>query len=163
MSGPAAGVPTLRFASKRDAWITALLGLVALASAASLIPVLRAARENAVFALAAFSPLVTFALVLWLMRSIAYEIGADALRVHCGPLRFAVPFAEIEAVTPKRGLSPEMGWSLALSLDRLMVRRRGRLALAISPEPREIFLAELAARCPHLARDGDRLVRRGAS
>jgi len=157
-----AATPGLSFRSKRDAWISALLGLVMLVSAVSFLSVLRVAREDSAYWLAALSPLVTFALVLWLMRTIAYEIAADGLRARCGPLRFRVPFAEIEAVEPKRGLDLEMGWSLALSLDRLLVRRRRGLALAISPEPRELFLAELAARCPHLVREGDRLAPRGA-
>lgn len=152
--------PTLRFASRRDAWISALLGLVMLVCAVSLLSVLRVARADPAYPIAALSPLLTFALVLWLMRTLAYEIAADGLHARCGPLRFHVPFAEIEAVDPKRGLSLEMGWSLALSLDRLLVRRRRGLALAISPEPRELFMAELAARCPHLVREGDRLAPR---
>ena len=149
----------LEFRSKRDPWLDALLALVRVGLVA-LIAVLLATSRDATHALAALSPILALALVLWLSRTTAYRIGGDGLRARCGPLRFHVPFAEIEEVRPKLGLSPEMGWSLALSLDRLMVHRRGGLPLAISPEPRELFLAELAARCPHLARDGDRLAPR---
>ena len=163
MSAASPAAPVLRFRSKRDSWISALLALVMLVCAVSLFAMLRVAREDPAYPIAAFSPLITFALVLWLLRTIAYEIAGDGLHARCGPLHFRVPFAEIEAVTPKRGLSLEMGWSLALSLDRLLVRRRCGLALAISPEPRELFLSELAARCPHLVREADRLVRRAGA
>lgn len=161
MSGAGTGAPALRFASKRDAWLGALLGLVTLALFA-VIALLLLTSRSPIQALGSLAPLLTLALGLWLLRTTDYEIAGDGLRVRCGLLRFRVPFAAIESVIPKRGVDVQMGWSLALSLDRLLVRRCGGLPLAISPEPRELFLAELAARCPHLVREGDRLVPRGA-
>ena len=166
MSAATPAAPVLRFRSTRDAWVSAFLALLLIVCAVSFFSVLRLARAQPLQPIALFavlSPLLTPALVLWTMGTIAYEISADGLRARCGLLRFRVPFAEIEAVEPKRGLDLEMGWSLALSLDRLLVRRRRGLALAISPESRELFLAELAARCPQLVREGDRLAPRGAS
>jgi hypothetical protein len=155
--------PALQFASKRDRWVSALLGCAAVSCVVAVAGALHAMRGSPGASLAVLlACLWPITLVIWMLGVTRYEIAGDALRVRCGPLRFAAPFAEIDAVHPKRGFSPELGWSLSLSLDRLVVRRRGRLALSISPEPRELFLAELAARCPQLVREGDRLVRRAA-
>jgi hypothetical protein len=150
--------PSLVFESKRDGWVIGLFTAVSVIALVAVGAAPAAARgEGGPKAFAILASLWPIALGLWLLRTTRYEIASDALRVRCGPLCFAVPFAEIEEVRTKRGLSPELGWSLSFSLDRLLVRRRGLLPLAISPEPREPFLSALAARCPHLARDGDRL------
>jgi len=149
--------PSLVFGSKRDGWVVALFVGIALSAVIAVTAVLQVLPEPGARAAVVIAWLWPIALVLWMLRTTRYEIGPDALRVRCGPLRFAVPFAEIEEVRPKRGFSPELGWSLSFSLERLLVRRRGGLPLAISPEPREPFLSALAARCPHLRREGDRL------
>jgi len=162
-SVPETGGLVLRFASKRDPWVIVLLGAVAVCSVLAVGGALHAVREPGARWVLLFAWSWPIALVLWMLRTTRYEIARDALRVRCGPLRFEAPFVEIEEVRPKRGISPELGWSLSFSLDRLLVRRRGRLAVSISPEPRELFLSELAARCPHLVREGDRLAPRAGA
>src|SRR5262249_41458408 len=96
-------------------------------------------------------------LLLWMFFSAAYEIAPSDLLVRLGPFRWRISLWDIVEVVPKRGLSPDWGWGMALSLDRLRISYRkvsGRMALPviISPADREAFLAELATAAPHLHR-----------
>jgi membrane protease YdiL (CAAX protease family) len=94
-------------------------------------------------------------LVAWIALGTRYRITSVAIRIRSGPLRWSVPLASITSVTPTHNpLS-----SPALSLDRLKVVYGGRFRwVMISPEPRDAFLDDLAARAPHLHREGNRLV-----
>ena len=84
-----------------------------------------------------------------------YALERDLLLVRSGVLRYRIPYKEITKVEPTNNpLS-----SPALSLDRLHIHVEGRFGVMISPLERERFLTELLARCPHLRREGDRLVR----
>jgi hypothetical protein len=103
----------------------------------------------------------TGVLLLWVLFGAAYEVAPPDLLVRLGPFRRRIPLWDIVEAVPRRGLAPDWGWGLALSLDRLRISYRksgGRMALpiVISPADRDGFLAELAAVAPrlHFTEDG---------
>ena len=68
-----------------------------------------------------------------------YELTPTDLLARCGPVRFRVPLEQITAVKARPGLRVELGWSLAWSLDRILIRRlkeNGRPAWPIAIAPR---------------------------
>jgi hypothetical protein len=151
----------LRFPARRDAWLTALLWAAAALTAVAAAAVWATPASLPARLLTALACVTPMPFVLWMIYGTRYAIEADALEARSGPVRVRIPFAEIASVAPARGLTLHMGWSLATSLDRLLVRRRGGgMAVAISPADRTAFLSALAARCPRLALEGDRLVER---
>jgi membrane protein YdbS with pleckstrin-like domain len=75
-----------------------------------------------------------------------YETTSDVLVVRSGWGTRRVPYGEIRNVSPSR--SPLS--SPALSLDRLRIDYGKIFPLYISPDDRQAFLRDLAARCPHL-------------
>src|SRR5262249_48997467 len=98
---------------------------------------------------------------LWMFVSAGYEIAPPDLGVPFGPVRRRIPLWERVEAVPKRTLTHDWGWGMALSLDRLRIKYRkasGRMALPviISPADRDRFLAELAAAAPrlHFTEDG---------
>lgn len=94
-----------------------------------------------------------YALVVW---PIEYVLEDKDLVVRFGVVRSRIPYPSIRGVRRTRNVLA----SPALSLDRLAIDTGGKLAPMISPSDREGFLAELAARAPHLRLEGDRLVPR---
>ncbi|NNL86521.1 MAG: PH domain-containing protein [Myxococcales bacterium] len=95
-------------------------------------------------------------LLLWVVYGTSYTLEKTELLVRCGPLRYRVPLADIDSVTPSRNPAS----SPAGSLDRVQIRWASEeRSLLISPEPRAAFLQKLAQRCPQLRFDGSALVR----
>jgi hypothetical protein len=88
--------------------------------------------------------------ILWAFFSTSCEITLSHLLVRFGPLRWRIPLEAIVDAVPKRGMSSELVWGLAWSLDRVVIkyrRKSGRMAwlgLAVSPEDKAGFLDELA-------------------
>jgi membrane protein YdbS with pleckstrin-like domain len=110
---------------------------------------------HVVAALSAGGTLV-FILVLYggIVLPIRYTVASDHLVIRFGLIRSRVPYDKIQGVKPTRNpLS-----SPALSLNRLHLETGSSLGPNISPKDREGFLRALAARAPHLKREGDRLV-----
>ncbi len=93
-------------------------------------------------------------LMFGLVLPVHYELTGDTLIVRHGLVRQKIPFDNIQGVTPSRNPIS----SPALSLDRLHIDRGTSLPLLISPEDKDGFLNDLAGRCAHLKREGDRLV-----
>ena len=156
LASTGANVEQVCFRSKKDRWLGVVLwaGVLMLAGAAIAVWL---AEPGPAGALVAVLSAAVAALVLWVWYGTDYRLGASELRVRSGPFRFRVPLASVEEAHPSSNpLS-----SPALSLDRLFLRTgRGPLGgILISPEPRDRFLAELAARTG-LTREGDRLLRR---
>jgi hypothetical protein len=92
---------------------------------------------------------------LWALYSAAYEIRQPHLLISFGLFRWRIPLAAITEVRPKQGFSSDWGWSVALSLDRLVIKYRktnGRAAfpVIISPENKFGFMLELAEAVPAL-------------
>lgn len=145
------------YPSKIDRWLAVVLWVAILAMVVSAGSLWAAAGPPALrFGVSAL-PLAMAAFMVWFLRGTRYELHPDRLVVRSGPFRWTVPLAAIREVRPTRNpLS-----SPALSLDRLEIAYRGsRLGIMISPEPRGVFLQDLAARTPHLELRGDRLVER---
>ena len=127
-----------RFASKVDAWLIAVLVVVVVIQLVALAAA--AAEEAAAESLwiGAGALLFTVGLFTWLLRATYYEVGADTLRVVCGPFRRKIPISEITSVRPSRNpLS-----SPALSLDRLRIDYGKRFVL-VSPADKSGFVAAL--------------------
>jgi hypothetical protein len=86
-----------------------------------------------------------------------YALAERELRVRGGPFRWRVAYPDIQGVAPIRSYVPAPAWSL----DRLEIThlyRGQRVPLHVAPADRQGFLDALAARCPHLVREDDRLV-----
>jgi hypothetical protein len=157
VSGSLGGMSTLRsYPSRVDAWLVAVLGSAALGSLALGVYLWQNTPAGVGDLLVLGLPWLIVAPLGWPVR---YELGDEVLVARSGVLRFRVPLASIEAVTPSR----EPWSSPALSLDRLRIDRRranGISPIWISPRDREGFLADLAARAAGLHREEDRLERR---
>ena len=154
---PGLEAPPTIYRSKRDRWIIVVLW------GANLVMLLSALRvwssEEGLISRLGFAAtmLAVTALVVWILESTRYELGASELVIRSGPFRWTIPLASIREVAPTNNpLS-----SPALSLDRLLIRYPGRsLGIMISPEDKEGFLRELVLRSPGLVLEGGRLVRR---
>ncbi|MGE5192268.1 MAG: PH domain-containing protein [Deltaproteobacteria bacterium] len=90
-------------------------------------------------------------LVLWILLGSRYEITATHLRLRLGPFRWALPLESIVEVYSTSRFGNDFGWGLALSLDRIRIKCRGRLMpFWISPEDKSGFVAELVRAHPGL-------------
>ena len=145
------------YPSRRDGWLTAILWFAVVDMAFSVAVVQRCPWS--LLARGAFTVLMAAAagLCLWVLYGTSYTFSGDRLLVRSGPFRWTVPLAEVEEVRPSHNVLS----SPACSLDRLLVRY-GRRRLLISPDDREGFMRELAARRPDLMVNGVRAWRREA-
>ena len=148
--------PAGRFASKRDAWLVAVLWIASLVDFAVAGWLLLGSEPAPAFV----APLLLVAGVfqLHVLYAIDYSFEPDALRIRASFFRWRVPLAAIDSVEPTRNpLS-----SPASSLDRLLIRY-GRRRIMISPEDKAGFLRALAARAPQLELSGEGAQRREPS
>jgi hypothetical protein len=144
------------FRSKYDAWLVLLSASVLPAGAFSMVNV----WATGSWVLRVF--IIVFmggcaVLVVWSLLDTHYVVGAAALRIQSGPLRWSVPLASIRSVEPTRDITSGPAWSL----DRLCVTATDRTVL-ISPRDKQGFLEALQQRDAGLKRDGERLVRSAA-
>ena len=144
------------FPSKRDTWIVFIIWVSAGIEIAvgTFLPF-----TDAPLPLKVLIPLVCgagAALAFWVLYGTDYRLTGDTLVIRCGPFRFKIPLAEIDAVTPSRDpLS-----SPACSLDRLLIQyRHASRRLLVSPHDKTGFLEALVERCPHLSLSGQQVVR----
>jgi uncharacterized membrane protein YdbT with pleckstrin-like domain len=146
-----------RYRSKIDLWLGVLL-IVPLVTAVVTAVALQlgddAGAANVAW-LVLLGVVVLYVVVVW---PVTYELTDDAIVVRFGLMRSRIAYGSLRGVTPTRSLLA----SPALSLDRLAIDTGGSLAPMISPADRDGFLADLAARAPHLVRYDDRLVKRQA-
>jgi hypothetical protein len=144
------------FASKRDAWLVALIWIAAAGALAGGLGQLSSNAPLAVRVLVLLVLLCGTVLTLWILYGTIYVIRDEHLLVRCGPFRKIVPLLEVDSVHPSR----DMASSPALSLDRLAICwSQGRHRVLISPDAKQDFLRALARRAPHLRPDGDSLER----
>ena len=147
--------PPVVYESKRDLWLVLTIWganvlLLAVAAWVWQVGEPLAFRLITVLVLAA----TTF-FTLWVLYGTRYLLTNESLTAFCGPFRMVVPLATIEEVRPSRNPLA----SAATSLDRLEIRRSGKLlGFFISPLDKEGFLADLKLRCPQLVGRFDRLV-----
>ena len=149
----------LVFASKRDAWIVAVIWIGTAAMLAGAGAMLASPGPIAArVALAGFL-LLAGVFSLWVTYATRYVVTAEKILVHCGPLRWHIPLAAVASIVPTRNPAS----SPAVSLDRLQIvyaANGGERAMLIAPADKAAFLAAVAAHCPSLVLDGDRLVPR---
>lgn len=146
------------YKSAWDLWLLVICGLASLFTIASTAVAAMTESDLSTLGrtLVLLSGLLAPVLLVWMVRTTDYTIAAEGLRVRSGPFRWKMPFEAIESVEPSKSiLSGPAG-----SLDRLAIKRQGKLDLFISPRRRRAFLDHLATRATHLERRDDRLVPR---
>lgn len=135
----------MRYRTRVDTWIVVLLAnAVALPLAIAVLSYVRVGTG-----LAVWLPLAIAALMIVIMCSVAlptyYEVTSDRLVIRSGWLRWEVPLAEIESVTPTSNPLSSPAWSL----ERLEVKWTGTgspRSILISPQRTDEFLREVADR-----------------
>lgn len=135
----------MRYEAKVDWWIGAALA-VGMVIPAILGGTLRIPWG---FVVSGFDAILVFGF-LWPQR---YETAPDALVVRAGVTTRRRPYASITAIRP----STDSRSALALSLDRVLIESAAG-DLLIAPRDQAAFVADLAARCPQLSRQGMELV-----
>lgn len=151
-----AGMAPTAFASKRDAWLVAVIWAGAAAAVAGGVAQYASGAPLVVRTVVLVGLLGGAAFMLWILYGTRYVFRGDELLVSSGPFRTVVPLGEVDSVHPSR----DPASSPATSLDRLLVCwSGGRRRVLISPHPRQGFLLELAGRAPHLGVQGDGLER----
>lgn len=133
----------MRFSSKIDLWLWALITLTAAVCVAAVVMTgLQGPLVGAVTMLAIC--LLALALPLWVVLRTDYELAEKDLLIRSGPFRWRVPLDRIASVAPSRN------WvsAPALSLQRLRIAYGKASAILISPRDPTKFLEELKRRCP---------------
>lgn len=126
------------YKSKTDTWLVAVLMGAMVLSVFSIYLVL-ASGHLVSWWFIPFTCAVGLGLPLWLLLSTHYTIELQHLLIQCGPLKWRIPLADINAITPTRNpLS-----SPALSLDRLRIDYGKGRSIMISPINKEQFLRDL--------------------
>jgi hypothetical protein len=133
------------FPSKRDSWLTAMLGMAAIMEIGVLLVLLP--LDRLIFGMTLALNVAVGASVLWVWLGTGYTLTERGLAVRSGPLRWAVDYDTITAVRrTHNSLSAP-----ALSLDRLEVVHGRGARLLVSPRDAARFLEELRRRCPGAA------------
>ena len=145
----------MRYRSKKDTWLVALLcGIPLMLFVSGILYLLLPGIPRGAGVLVLFIGIALGALFLALMTTTYYEITPAALVVHSVGLHREIPLGAIQQVFPTRNSLS----SPALSLDRLQVdySRDGQARFTlISPEDKPSFMQDLAANS-----DDGRVVRR---
>jgi len=91
----------------------------------------------------------------WMIFTTRYILTGDALVIQVLWFKSSLPLADITEVFPTHNpLSAP-----AFSLDRLRIKFKSiRFGALISPRDKSAFYRDLLQRCPHLVRQGDKLV-----
>lgn len=147
------------YRSKKDLWLFWLVWAAALGPlAVGLFNVLGGNGEVGWMLLRV--GVVTAAAVLLTTYPLNYEITSGELVARSGLMRWRVPLASIQEVSPSRNPASAPAWSL----DRLRVeyvKGNSTRALYVSPEDKAAFLSDLAEATPGLELRGDHAVRVG--
>jgi hypothetical protein len=143
----------LKFPSKKDSWVTALLfGIVLLMFCRSLYMFIVSMIRPMPLPLALqliLAPFLFGILLIWIFFSMGCEIRSEHFVARCGPFRFKIPLGRIVEVAPMRSLFTTPVWDFALSFDSIHVwyrKKNGKIAwpIAVSPQDKAEFLRELA-------------------
>lgn len=135
--------PGMRFPSKVDKWLVALVAPALLVGPVSLIALGQTGSIGAILFTVAVSVVVA-APVVWIFTATAYFVTDTELIVRSGPLRIVV---KLEAIQRIRSTATLLS-SPALSLDRLEVQYAKRSAVVISPADKAGFVAAIQRRVP---------------
>jgi Bacterial PH domain len=143
-----ANAPVERYRSGVDGWLIALMMIgLGIPIVIVLHPKVTGLGLSAARAMVFGSTGFVLLFLGWLFATTGYTLGPDALVVRSGPLRWTIPYAEIESVRPTSNMTS----APAMSLRRLEVRYRGGRAVVISPRDRDAFIAGLRRRVARLA------------
>lgn len=131
----------MRFRSKIDVWLIAVLAGSGLLAVLACVPAL---QQEGVVALPviAIVLLSVLAFPLWLLAQTYYEFQDDILLVRSGPFKWRVPLSQVHDVQPTRSILS----SPALSLDRLRIDYGSGGCILVSPADKAGFLGEINAR-----------------
>ena len=133
-------IAAMRFESKRDLWLVLVLRGVPFIVFAAIATAWYGSHRSLAgpAAGAALLILVEIFFCESLLRSTYYVIDGDTLVIRSSFLRWRVPIAKIQSITPTGNpLS-----SPALSLDRLRIDYDGR-QIMVSPEEKQRFIEAL--------------------
>lgn len=143
--------PALTFPSKVDRWLAVVLliftatGPVGIGIGLTLLATRGLGSPGWVPLGTGIFTLALMGLLVWPVR---YTLAADRLIIRFGVIRVKIPYARITGARPERSILS----SPALSFDRVQVDYEGGAGFTlISPDEKDRFLRELAARAPHLA------------
>jgi hypothetical protein len=149
----------MTYSSKKDWWLFGLAwGVVPVLIAVGLFNVLAPFGNPALGWALVRAGAGTMLAVLLTTYPLNYEITATELIARCGFMRWRVPLADIQEVTPTRSAASAPAWSL----DRLRIeylKGSESSALLISPSDKRAFMRDLADATPGLELRGDRVVR----
>jgi hypothetical protein len=137
-----------RYRSKIDIWLGLLLALAVLLPIGLTLADMTDQIKWSELVKVLPAMLLPLLIVGWIVITTDYTFNEVNLVIRSGPFRWIVPFAKIDEVKPSRTLISNP----ALSLDRLEIRFNRYEVVAISPERREAFLAELDERRAAAAR-----------
>lgn len=141
----------MRVKSAIDLWFKAII-IVVIGIMIITVVFLTFATRFTVYALvmSCASVLVASAFLLWLWVGTYYEFCGDHLYCRSGPFWERIKYDNIKYL----GLSENMRSSMALSTQRIEIRQHCKGYITgttmISPENREIFLAQLICLCSNL-------------
>jgi hypothetical protein len=138
----------LKFSSKVDAWIPAVVLLSVLTT--PVIMYLAPAKKPVTpmtWMILAGAGAFTLALVGWMFATTAYFISGPDLRLKSGPVRMAIPIDKITRI----GRGSWVGSAIALSLSRIEIQYGRFQSIMISPEDPRAFIQAIIARAPHVA------------
>ena len=149
----------IRYRSKKDAWLIAIIAVAFLITLISLILTLitpGALQQGGWVSVVVV--VVVWAFVASLIWPLYYEITPSDLIVRSGLLHWNIPLSSIQQVHP----SHNMLTSPALSLDRLRIEylQNGKTRfMLISPKDKTGFLRDLAQNSAELVVRGDGIER----
>ncbi|GAA0382202.1 PH domain-containing protein [Bacillus horti] len=142
------------FRAERDSFFTKFIWIcVLLILAACFLPLLFPLADGEKLPIEALVILTIVAIgtvvpILWMSYSLEYRFAADHLFIKAGPIRKRIPYTEITNVEPTRDIYT--GFRLLSARNALEVSYSSAVfgGVKISPEKKELFLAELTKHCP---------------
>lgn len=137
------------YRTRIDAWLVLLIGASVAAPLIAAGWLASVGRSEGVLLLALWGTAVS-ATVIALTVPVRYTLRGGELIVQSGWLNWEIPLGAVRRVRPTWNPLAGPAWSLRrVRIDW----GRGDFIL-VSPDDRESFIDELAARCPHLIRAG---------
>jgi hypothetical protein len=129
--------PAVRFHSKIDLWLVAVLVTGIVLQSYALFLVLRGDGPVSAKYVVSVSSVLLVSLIASILLRTHYTIAGDQLHIVCGPLYRNIRISGITRVTETRNpLS-----SPALSLDRLRIEYCNDRSVMVSPDDKPAFLA----------------------
>lgn len=139
-------LPDRTFRSRIDLWLVILLMLAVLAPVAAAIWLNHQGESKGVWLLATWGTSVG-TLVAILSFPLRYTLLADRLHIQSGLLQWDVLYRDMRSAAKSINPLAAPAWSLC----RVKIGTADGSLVLISPDDRDVFLAELRQRCPQLS------------